>query len=1476
MSRNTITGVSFELRKNVDNKKDSFIKSAKGLTTDSTYVNNEAQKGGPIDQMFGPTDHTSLCPICGLSVTGCIGHPAHREMPEPVYNPLFLKSVKEIMTFICLQTAKPLITEAEILLEYPMFMSFPNDMKKSKYKKMVQKVKVSPYTGMQVPKIVQEQLKKELTVRIYAEYNTTKISSDVNLDEHNDLILNPAKKTVRKIFTVQMVWDLFKSIDDKTCKLIGLGTNRPEDMIIKILHIPPLSIRPSMRNIGGGVSAVDQLTTQYQGIIKVAIEVENINLKYDINGDVKKNKVDAVDLLQLYVSSCIDNNNALQKNKNINMRYATEPYKAGKQGRFRSNISGKRVNFSARSVITCDTIKIHEVGVPKIIAKTLTYPDIVTPLNYHMMTQIINNGPNKYPGANYYEEVINGKVVKKDLLYAPKVQLKVGMVVHRHLIDGDWILFNRQPTLHKTSMMAHTVKVHEGSDFKLNCFAVSPYNADFDGDEMNSFIPQSIRTSIEIEHLAKVSRHIIDSGKSKPTIAPNQDSLMGSYKLTLEDISIKGNVLMNLLSNTTLVKYFHLIEILPNKMYTGKEVMSFITPNRVNLSWTNLGMPFKITKGSILSGKLTKKEIGTTPNNIIHIIFDSYDPDTCMDYMNNLMRLINYWIMCYEGFTVGMKDIVIDKDKRDLIQNNIDRKRQKIIDLHNKIAMAEQNIDYDELNKICFSIANSIMAAEGNTILEDMTDNNNLKMQINSGSKGKVDNVGQMIACLGQQAYHSQQMLFPKNINGRSMCYFAKGDISPEAFGLVSESYLQGLSPPSQIYHNMAGIDGMMDTALKTAATGYLFRKQAKALEDYKVTYDFTVRNNMNYISEYLYGDNGLHPAKQMKNKLTLGLLNNEQVEMKYNFTNSEIKSFKLELDDKFKQYLQEVYDNRKFLRQLPSKTLFDHATCTQDCYLPFNLNRLIESNQLSMHKTKSKLEVRYVLNKIDDILKPYNTWLVCMTKNEMQNEQYFKHKLEQNAKVLLKIALQEYLSPKKLIINESMTKEVFDGIVDDIIKYYNRNIVEPGEMVGILAAQSLGEPQTQMTLNTFHSAGVANEISGMQGIPRIDELISNTKDIKTPTMTIYLKEPYCYDRKYAERLKNEIIQIDFQYLIKNITIIYETGNKSNSYHVKDDIVTTTNQVFFGDNQSNEFDVTSLPFIIRYDMNIEHMFELNVSLLDIKKMFHIFWTSIIDNKSTKKIQKTFINYVKKICILSNKQDSDSNIIHIRFQMQEPNLEKINYLSNFILDKYIIRGVKGITKVFISSIYERAGEAKDGAIEKKQEYVIKTNGINLKEILLFNVIDQNKLIINDTNLVTNMYGIVSTKYHLFNELTTVMGGYANGVNFQHINTLIQMMTRNGDVTRINRYGLNNLDNDPLSKASFEKTMDILINSSLHQKKDTVTSLVSKIMTGQCFSGGTGYVDIQLDVDKLLDMGKNTKLSTQRKQYLLEDKFLSDLI
>ena len=553
--------------------------------------------------------------------------------------------------------------------------------------------------------------------------------------------------------------------------------------------------------------------------------------------------------------------------------------------------------------------------------------------------------------------------------------------------------------------------------------------------------------------IADVKRQIITPRLSTPIIGITQDGLLGAYNLTAPNMKIEWKDAMNMISYTSFDK---LDTFKKNTEYKGSDLFSLIIPSDINTSGK-----VEIKKGHIISGQIKADQLGSKKqDSLIHMIYDQHGMDETKGFIDNTVRLVMNFNL-YNGFTVGVGDIYIPPELEQQMNKLFETKKLEVNHIITEMENNPDLYDPDTFEQSIYGDLNNIRETVSQLIMNNLTPDNKFNILISSGAKGAPVNMGQMGGCVGQQAVEGRRIV--KRINGRTLPYFYQNDDSATGRGFVEEPFIFGMTPQSFIFHNMSSREGLIDTAIKTAESGYIQRKLIKSMEDAMVKYDLTVRNSNNTILQFSYGDNGIDTTRQSKHTLQIIMMGNKEIEEKYKFTNQELKNFPSFSSKDNDNYFNQLLKMRDQLRHLIRAATISYIKMKDNFPLPADIKRIINNAKNSDLTSKEKLEPKYILEKLDDLIKHTNTKLFAMSKQSASDEHSLKYKDELESKTIFKIALHEYMSPKILIFKHNLNKAQFDDVYEKIITSFNRSVIEAGEMAGVIAGQSIGEPVTQI-----------------------------------------------------------------------------------------------------------------------------------------------------------------------------------------------------------------------------------------------------------------------------------------------------------------------------------------------------------------------------------------------------------------------------
>jgi len=1036
------------------------IASARIVTPELYDVDGYPVDGGLMDLRLGAIDPGVRCRTCGGRLKECLGHPGMVELSRPVIHIKYIPIIEMSLRCFCQSCGKFLLSK-EKLQQYP---AVKERIKKAKDSKKC------PHCLAPQEKI---KLEKPLTF----------------------------KKGKKRLFPNE-IRDMLVNIPEEELRLAGMDPNifRPEWAILTVLLVPPVTVRPSI-TLESGERSEDDLTHKLGDIIRA-----NQRLWENLNAGAPEVIIDDLwDLLQYHVTTFYDNSISrippARHRSGHPLKTITERIK-GKEGRIRHNLAGKRVNFSSRTVISPDpNLSINEIGVPIEIAETLTVNESVNSMNMEYLKKLILS--KKYPGANYVIRPDGKrKKITADLRDEIIEELETGYIVERHVQDGDIVLFNRHPSLHKASLMAHVVKVLPYRTFRLHPAVAFPYNADFDGDEMNIHAPQTEEARAEAEILLNVNQNLMSPKNNTNLIGCIADATTGNYLLSA--INLQKEEASQLLYESGIPTS------LSKNSLSGKEVFSETLPNiDFTLKSKTSEEVLNIKSGKLTSGLVDTHVFGIEDASLIGELDKSVGREKTLQTIKNVFALGTKYLS-KRGFTISIDDLKINEkveNTTERVINEAEGKTNEIIDsYYNNTIEIIPGKSKEETREIkIIQALNEVRTKIGKVVKQEFPQDNPVNTMILSGSGGNILNITQMACCVGQQSLWGKRIGL--GFTNRTLSFFKENDLSPKAKGFIKTPFLKGLKPYEFFFGAITGRDALMDTALRTPKSGYLYRRLANALQDLKVGYDGTVRDGSDNIIQFIYGDDGL-----------------------------------------------------------------------------------------------------------------------------------------------------------------------------DISRLHAKKKVAPGEAIGILTAQSFGEPSTQMALNVFHFAGVS-EMQITQGLPRLIEIFDARKTPSTPSMEIYLERAF-NNEKQARIIAEKIKETKFEEIIDSIKINFgekkiEAMINNNALRAVHTTISTISQKLKEKGYSNKVKSDSIVFW--------------EPKMDFKELYKL-------KEKIKTIQITGIKGIEQILVV--KRDNDFVVLTAGSNLEEilkmKGIDKDKTLTNDINE---IRGVLGV-------------EAARNAIINEVKKTIEAQGIDI--------------------------------------------------------------------------------------------------------------------------------------------------------------------
>jgi DNA-directed RNA polymerase III subunit RPC1 len=1369
---------------------------------------------GPLDQRLGTSSKNGICGTCGQGLKECNGHFGHIKLALPCFHYGYLRRIIEALNCVCKECSRVVLPEMEKrtylrqlrrpgldgLRKDAIIKRIVADCRKTKrcyhcnaWNGPVRKAPGNPvrmfhnkfftYTSSNAKSKI-----KPDEMQTFERSFEEAIKANPEIDRH--------MKRVVDDLTPLRVLNILKNVPNAEIELLGIDPSkggRPEYMIWTHVPAPPVAIRPSVAQ--ETASTEDDITNKLGDII----QINNLMVAALRAGQSLAKIMEMWDFLQIQLAMYIDGNiPGLSRDPAYGkpMRGFCQRLK-GKQGRFRGNLSGKRVDFSGRTVISPDpNLAIDEVAVPSRVAVNMTYPERVTKHNLEKLKGCIKRGDKLHPGANYVVKGRTGRrivlraVTQKGDLKKLADQLELGDVVERHLEDGDIVLFNRQPSLHKLSILSHKVKVRPWRTFRLNECVCNPYNADFDGDEMNLHVPQTEEARTEAIELMGVKNNLATPKNGTPLIAAIQDFITGAYLISQKDLFFTRRgftqvvnfmyVGMQVRDPVTFKEYP--IQIpppaiwKPQTLWTGKQVWNMLMkphpdyPVNVNLEakLKQYAPPKRpdaipdlvesdsylvIRNSETMCGAYDKATVGDgKKDSVFYVIMRDFGADYAAAAMTRLAKLSARWLG-ERGFSIGISDVYPSDKLNARKQALVDaayKACDEVIDLFTKGKLERSaGCDEEQTMEIKLSgILSTVRQQCGDACFAELSRLNAPLTMAKCGSKGSNINVSQMVAAVGQQIIGGKRVL--DGFQDRTLPHFPKASLDPLAKGFVVDSFFSGLTPTEFIFHAMSGREGLVDTAVKTAETGYMSRRLMKSLEDLSAQYDLTVRNSSSGVVQMKFGDDGLDPVDM------------EGSAKPVNFNRTFMHSVSITWDNSERSLTKEEIET--IVNDTLNKERAELTRWTDD-------GKPLEYNDQSPLATDQKEYSRQFLNDVTDYVMGKVRGMVSSQQRFADSDGIFK---------LTRTALETFL-----------------GLC---LRKFEKSKVEAGHAVGAVGAQSIGEPGTQMTLKTFHFAGVAG-MSITQGVPRIKEIINASKTISTPVITCALDSKY---EEMAGRFAKALIEKTYLGDIVDYVedVWYDRGcyinMRINWQQVKD--------------LGLRIDLWQLEEAIRRTKGFKTM---GVQVRSSgSNHLRVMVSGLDDPKSRRKTPST-----------SKWKSNDDNCSDVLFT-------QIHHLKRK-LPEVVVKGYPDAQRAIIK---------KDDKVDAtgREPISVLVEGYGLRACMNTEGVNGYLTKSNSIMECKEVLGVEAARKTIIDEISSVMGGM--DIDPRHMQLLADVMTYKGEVLGITRFGLAKMRDSVLQLASFEKTPDHLFEAAAKMKKDDIEGVSECIIMGQSMSIGTGAMTV----------------------------------
>ena len=1457
--RSSIKSIKFSTYTKEDIEKISVMPITSGGVFDHS---GNPIKDGVYDLRLGATENNQKCETCGQNAWNCNGHFAHIKLSKVVYHPFYVKTLASLVSGICpnchntrlprllshqVTDALKLIARGQVIdgdvFSVKQGEEYETKEVRKRNKELIKNlplIEPNSYVMEMRASIIKEFLAKNRAAKRKCA-NCQAISPEIKFSSFNFEFQKYISDVKEPIYMYpDEIYNLVKQFYKNNMSFFHefFSDRGPSLFFIEDVCVPPPKFRPA--SVLG-----DKINAHPSSSALSEIEKSEIALSRAIEDNDKDAIKQELGRLQNHVNAFFDNTLAKSTKK---LPHGIRQILEKKEGLFRKNLMGKRVNFSARSVIAPDPyISTDEIGVPEVFAKTLSYPEKVTEFNKDKLSKLIMNGPDKYPGANFITNgdgqtyKLHGMTEQERAKYAKMIYTNDGrmpIVVGRHAMDGDYVLINRQPTLHRVSILAMRCRILPNQKtIRMHYSNCASFNADFDGDEINLHLPQNELGRSEARNIALSSIHYVTPTAGNPIRGLIQDHVDSGALLTMKNKFFTRAQYEQLVyaafSNEpdSRLIMLHPAIVMPHTLWTGKQVISTLLINLTkDKEPLELESKSKFTTkilasqpeeatvyfqdSELIHGIIDKAQYGASTYGLVHSLFELYGSDLANRFLTMLTRLFTFYMQTH-GHTCGIDDMIITREaeikrkemseKMQIAAEEAAEKfadefgsestknlplKQRLMEIINKPGIKDRfdTVQKNAINPIATEIIDHIFPVR----LAKVFPNNCLLLMAQSGAKGTVVNVSQISALLGQQELEGRRV--PLMASCKSLPSFEPMDLSPIAGGFISSRFLTGLKPQEYFFHCMAGREGLTDTAVKTANTGYLQRCIIKHIEGIHAAYDGTVRNSDDSIIEFLYGEDGIDAM-------------NSKYLSTFNF-----------MENNYKAYL--------------SKLKIDELMTKVEC----------EEAMQMLDSDKPRKDP------IQSIFPPH---LHVGSVSEKFEE-----------------ALNKRCKELELLENPKIQPENLRAVA--LFNYF-RSIVHPGEQVGVIAAEAIGEPATQMTLNTFHLAGYGGANVTL-GIPRLKEiLIVATRTPKTPMMNIPLLTE---DPSEVEKFVSQFKRIPFREVISSFTVD-ECFHTKGVYRSKRTITVSLHLISeklseWGITKDFQFASLKSKFAKSLYKKISAVFKsTGTKITDVENDTIASASEVVNQKFEEMGADLTKKHTRKTEQNSYENDDPSNASNENVNQDDNENEEnadggdqdnetvtSNYdsststmtVSYSVADVNVKLLLESIIEAVLEDImiYEMPGISRATYTQDKKngQFIVTTEGVNLDEMLKRDdIVDINHIYTNHIAEIQERYGIEAARSAIIKEVAAVFYSYSISVDSRHLNLIADYLTHTGDWLGMSRHSMK-CCSSPLQQMSFETTCQFLTHATLHEESDLMRSPSASLTAGNVVHSGTGLCDILL--------------------------------
>lgn len=1359
--------LGFGIAGDADNVRESVVP----VTSFALFTGDHPVSGGCFDARMGTTDHHYGCVTCGLQRKEDPGHGGGMHSRVGLESPLFVPEIRRWLRVVCLECGGPVV-----------------DLKKysaiSRGRRLIEASKAST-EGTRCPacKAVHPKIVKD----------------DDDYFTFNAVFSAGGKVVARKLYP-DAIRATFDRVTAATADALGRPYH-PSVLVLREVYIPPNTIRPGVRMGFGpaGAASYHDLTNMVQYLVKrnmmLPEEMPPVMTK-ELDRLIQNANQLYYDMILGAASTNAANGSSGKRGIVVGSRSVRSIVRsfARKEGRIRKNLLGKRVWLISRSTISGNPqLRIDEVGYPMAFARIEQIEETVQEYNRDRLMVYFLNGDKQYPGCTRVIKRATGAIHRVSGLRRD-FQLEVGDKIERDVVTGDYGFFNRAPSLERSSIGVHRIVVLEDPTihtFQMNVAACDWYNADFDGDQMNFWIPHTVMSRVEAELMSSVANWFISTKSSGPVNGQVQDSCVGSFELTRTK-SVMDKYHAMALFATTRIDPPDFSEAAHGDVFTGRDVVSRLfarTPvnyDRAPRWYSETLTPYVdydpqetrtvMRRGKLVSGVLDSSSVGAgASGGIFHLISREYGARTALDTIYALQQMAIGFVG-NRGFTVGTGDMVVGAEGlaeiHDIVagvlrESELITERLTRGELVPPIGMTTHEY-YERLQQEALKVPDELLRPVLGSIDPDW---NGLFKMVATGSKGTTPNLLHIMGLIGQIELNTQRMQEQFGFR-RTNVYFPRFATSAAAYGFVSNCYVTGMTGPEFIFSDMNGRFDLINKALSTASTGYANRKAVMALQS-DIVDNYRRLSKDTRVVQLLFGEDGLDTRHVERVKFRTVFLDDAALAagFRLDLQASSVKGSDAASQAVFDGAFARVRADRDKYRQ--TYLTFEDSDfsdpMTNSRQVPVNIARLVRDVGIARESRRApKPEPgAKALVAMHARVEEFCADLPYILINEIQERR--KSAIPRHigaATCLLQMLIRAELSAPVLA---TLDPADLDFVLDAIRLQYSRALIDYGTAAGILAAQAVSQPLTQYMLDSHHRSvsGGTNKA----GIIRPAEIFG-AKPVEaeqSSEMLLRVRPEYEHDRSEVLQIANQIELMSLDRFVSVWDLLLEPFGEPVYPTFAADLLWITEYARHHPLLAPPGDLTN--WCIRFQLDRATMILKSMSLeLIVERLRAKHPTAYVVHTPENVPQVVVRVYFRAAKFRRGAQDEDK-------------------VQEIIVKELLPTTIRGVPGILTASVKEtkRHVIAPDGAMTLESVYAVHTVGTNIYGVLTNRRIDPLRIVSSSVGDTEKIYGVAAARNTVVREIRRFMGSKAP--NVRHLLLYADEMSRTGRITSLEKGGVN---------------------------------------------------------------------------------------